>query len=278
MLADTVASILRGNRLPTELVIIDQSDTRNTTLELMPAVPGCEMRYLWTHLVGLGRARNAGIAAARYEILAFIDDDMWVPADWYEKLISAISASSDRNIVTGQVLAAEPEITGGFAPSLTADTKPAVYEGRGCWDILFTGNMAISREVVEQVGLFDDELGAGAKFPSAEDNDYCFRLLEAGYRIYYVPGAIVYHRSWRPKRDYLPLRWRYGLGQGAFYAKYVSFRDRYMLGRMCKDLVTRIALFPWRIFRDRQRASGDIAFVAGLLTGAIRWAATRRRA
>src|SRR5215213_1594685 len=95
MLSDTVASILRGNSLPTELVIIDQSDTRNTALEHMPAAPGCEMRYLWTHSVGLGRARNAGIAAARYEVLAFIDDDMWVPADWYEKLISAIAASSD---------------------------------------------------------------------------------------------------------------------------------------------------------------------------------------
>jgi O-antigen biosynthesis protein len=277
LLSDTVKSIRSGNSLPTELVIIDQSDLRNDALASTTGPPGCEIRYLWTHSVGLGRARNAGIAAARYDVIVFIDDDMRVTANWFENLISAVVSCGDRAVVTGQVLPAEPDIEGGFAPSVKEDPNPTVFEGRVERDVLFTGNMATWRTVMENVGPFDDEFGTGSRFPSSEDNDYGFRLLEAGYRIHYVPQACVYHRCWRPERDYLPLCWNYGLGQGAFYAKYSSLRDQFMLRRMCKHVAWLTIRLPWRVFRHWRRASGDAVFVAGILTGAIQWIVTRRR-
>ena len=97
-----------------------------------------------------------------------------------------------------------------FAPSTKVDTAPAVYHGRLHEDVLYTGNMAMDRSAARAVGVFDERLGPGTSFPSAEDNDFGFRLLEAGYRIVYVPEALLYHRAWRSERDYVRLRWSYG--------------------------------------------------------------------
>jgi GT2 family glycosyltransferase len=138
--------------------------------------------------------------------------------------------------------------------------------------------MAMYRSAPAEVGLFDERLGPGSRFPTAEDNDFALRLLEAGYRILYVPQAVVYHRAWRAGCDYLPLCWNYGRGQGAYYAKYLSFRDHYMLRRMVWDIVRHILLVPRRLWwREPRRARGDVVYILALISGVIEWLQTQRR-
>ena len=277
LLFETVTSVLQGAELPTEIIIIDQSDNPHEELRTWQPNQFCEIRYLWTQSVGVGRARNAGIGAARHDMLAFIDDDMIVAPAWFTSLMRALLHSGRRSVVTGQVLAGEAEVPSSFAPSTKTDELPAVYEGRVGRDVLWTGNMAMWRSAVNDVGVFDERLGPGSRFPASEDNDYGFRLLEARYRILYVPEAILYHRAWRAEREYLPLRWNYGRGQGAYYAKHLSLRDRYMLGRMWKDMRRIVFRFPHLVWRQRQQAYGDMIFVLGVLSGAVEWMLTQRR-
>lgn len=277
LLTETVASVLQGEHVPAEIVVIDQSDKRHPSLGTMPANHGCEIRYLWTHSVGLGRARNAGIAAARHDILAVTDDDMLAVPTWFGALIRALLDAGPKSVVTGQVRPAATEVPGGFVPSTKIDEVPAVYEGRTDRDVLYMGNMAMYRSAIDDIGVFDERLGAGAPFPSAEDNDFGFRLLEAGYRIIYVPQAVLYHRAWRAERDYLRLRWNYGVGRGAVYAKHLSLRDRYMLRRIIDDTKAHIFLFLGRFRHERRRAYGDLALIAGILFGVVKWLLTQRK-
>jgi len=275
MLSETIGSVLQGGEVPSELVIVDDSDAQNPDLATRAIDRGSRIRYLWTQSEGLGRARNAGIAVASNPILAFIDDDMRVASNWFGSLIRALITVGPHAVVTGRVFAGEADFPDGFAPSIKTDTIPAVYKGRVDKGVLFTNNMAIYRSAFEEIGLFDERLGIGSHFPSSEDNDYCFRLLEAGYEIHYVPDAVVYHRAWRRRRDFARLEWNYGRGQGAYYAKYLSFRDRYMLGRMIRDIFFRVAhaiLATWR--GPKHRLYGDIAYVLGTLSGAIEWLST----
>ena len=97
--------------------------------------------------------------------------------------------------------------------------------------------MATYRSAIDCIGGFDERLGPGTCFPAAEDNDLGFRLLEAGFHIIYDPASVLYHRSWRTEKDYLPLRWGYGRGQGAYYARYLSLQDRHMIAHMSLDVV-----------------------------------------
>src|SRR5579871_5489194 len=49
--------------------------------------------------------------------------------------------------------------------------------------------MLVPREVLEKVGLFDDDL-----FVYSEDTDWSLRAREAGYRLYVVPQSKIWHK------------------------------------------------------------------------------------
>jgi GT2 family glycosyltransferase len=278
LLLDTVESVLQGEEVPAELVVVDQSAEPHPRLPALATDRPCEIRYVSARSVGLARARNAGIAAARHGTLAFLDDDMWVATGWFGALIRALLAAGPRSVVTGQVRAAPPEVPGGIAPSIMLGDAPAVYEGRVGRDVLAAGNMALHRSAVAEVGPFDERLGAGGRFPASEDNDFGFRLLEAGYRIVYEPGAVCHHRAWRTAGDYLKLRWSYGRGQGGYYAKHLRAGDRYMLRRAGADALRRARQVPGRLRRRQLRLlAGDAVYVLGVVAGGVAWRLTERR-
>jgi GT2 family glycosyltransferase len=131
--------------------------------------------------------------------------------------------------------------------------------------------------VFQAVGPFDERLGVGARFGAAEDNDFGFRVLEAGYQIVYAPDAVIYHRAWRGTEDFLPTWWRYGRGKGGYYAKYASLRDPYLLGRCFRDVGLRLIRFPWRFAHQPRLALKDLAYAFGVLSAAIEWTWTERR-
>jgi GT2 family glycosyltransferase len=271
LLEALVESVLAGDEVPAEIVIVDQSRTPHPRLSVAEA----PVHYLWSRSVGLSRGRNAGIAAARHDLLVFTDDDLLVAPDWFGTLVRALVGAGPRAVVTGQVRPTEPETPGGFAPSTIVQERPAVYAGRRHFGALFPNNMAMRRSAFEEVGLFDERLGVGSTYPSSEDNDLSFRLLEAGYRIVYVPEAVVHHRAWRGRADYLPLRWRYGQGRGAYYAKHLRLRDPFMLGCLGRDTLGH-ALHAARLGRRPHLAAAEVVFVAGLLAGAIQWVLTEK--
>lgn len=261
----SVRSILAGDRLPAEIVVADQSAATRATL---PAHPDVEVVHLRLDSVGLSRARNAGIAAARHELLVFTDDDVLVEPDWLGRLVDALLAAPPRTAVTGRVIASANEP--GHVPSVTHRSAPAVFSGRPFADPLFPNNMAVRRDAFREVGLFDERLGAGATFPAAEDNDWGYRLLEAGYRIEFVPGAALAHLGARRGRALAKLEWAYGRGQGAFYAKHLRTSDGYMLRRLGRNARYRLRRMPPALRGDRT-ALREAIYLAGMLTGTAAW-------
>jgi GT2 family glycosyltransferase len=227
---------------------------------------------------------NLGAAAARNDLLAFTHDDVLVTPSWFGTLVRALVQAGPRAVLTGKILLTEPECPGGFQLTYkTSDTAEA-YEGRVPIDILYPPNMALYRTAFDEAGYFDERLGAGTQFPGAEDNDFGFRLLEKGFRILYFPEAVLYHRAWRARRDYLSMCWGYGYGQGGFYAKHLGIRDRFMLHRMIDELIACSYRFGKSFRRDRLLAQHEGIRAFAILAGAAAWslkyrlrpAATRR--
>jgi GT2 family glycosyltransferase len=276
LLADTISSVLAAAEVPSELIVVDQSDRPNAELAQLRH-PRCDVRYLWTAGSGASRGRNYGASQATHPIVAFIDDDMRVAPDWYGPLIRAAVDAGPHAAATGRVLAGQAADADCFVIAVHAWQEPQVYAGRIGRDVLATGHMALYRSALEAIGGLDERLGPGTRFPGAEDNDLGFRLLEAGYRIVYTPDSVIYHRSWRRLDEYVPLFWRYGRGQGAFYAKHFRPHDWYMGSRLRQDLGRFVRLLPRRL-RRRQflELAGSSAFLAGAFAGGAEWMLTQR--
>jgi GT2 family glycosyltransferase len=270
MLHAAIRSIMAGEVLPAEIVVVDQSDRPDDQLAT-GSLDGCAIRYLWDEGRGVSRARNLGLEAARSDMVVFTDDDVYVDPAWLGSMVAALAQLGTSGVVTGRVLAASSETQGGWAPALVGKDTAATYEGRIALDVLEAGNMAAYRETLRRLSGFDPQLGPGTSFPAGEDNDMGLRLLGAGCRIRYEPAAIIYHRAWRTPGEYLPLRWRYGLGQGAYYAKHLSLRDRYMLGRLAALFRRHFRMALRRSLREPRAGFGHLVYLAGVLVGGARW-------
>jgi hypothetical protein len=87
----------------------------------------------------------------------------------------------------------------------------------------------------------------------------------------YAPQAVVYYRAWRPAREYLTMRWRYGRGKGGFYGKHLAAETRYMTGRIARDIGHRARGLFARARRDARGAAGDVVYSLGVVVGVVQW-------
>ena len=138
---------------------------------------------------GLNSARNAGIAAARNDVLVFIDQDVSAPSGWLEALVQGVRRTPDREVFGGPIRA---QLEGTLracgqepAPITTLDAGP---EDRDI-PLVWGANMAIRRSAFERIGLFQEDLhGRG------NEEDWEFRFTATGGRIRYLAAAGIDHR------------------------------------------------------------------------------------
>jgi GT2 family glycosyltransferase len=268
LVTDAVRAVWEGTVLPAELVVADQSARPDP----LPEPPdGCRLVHLRLTGTGLSRGRNAAAAAATSPVLVFIDDDIIVAREWLSTLLRALAQAPPGAVATGRIAAGSSELPGAVQFALRDSPAPALYRGPQRRDVLSAANMAIHRSSFEEIGGFDERLGAGTGFPGAEDNDLGFRLALAGKAVLYVPDAVVVHRAWRDPGSYLALRYAYGVGQGAFYAKHAPSNTLYVSRRAAGQVIHYLVRLPWRAVRHPRRALGDVVFLKGLVVGAYGW-------
>jgi GT2 family glycosyltransferase len=270
LLLQTIESVLQCDELPDEILVIDQSDRPHPVLPTLAPPGTCRLRYVWTDVVGVSPARNRAVQDSQHDAIVLIDDDMIAAPDWWGAIVRALVQAGPDSIVTGRVLPGQPETEGGFVPSTRTEITPAIYQGTIDRDVLYTNNMALWRGIVGKVGLFDERLGPGTRFPAAEDNDFAFRLLQAGGRIVYAPEAVLYHRAWRTRRQCLALNWSYGYGQGAFYAKHTRSHGT-IRRRLVSDILYYVLGFPLRWWRSGSEGLASAAFGIAVACGACHW-------
>jgi glycosyltransferase involved in cell wall biosynthesis len=273
LLRDTVESVLAGDRVPAEIVVVDQSRVPPADLDGLGFARGSEVRHLKTKTVGSSRARNIGLRAASHEVVVLLDDDILVEAQWLQILVGGLRVGGPRAVATGRVLPGPAEARGAVVPpaALVTRATAAVYRGRQSGDAVPGANVALYRDVVLGLGGFDERLGPGTRFGAAEDNDMGYRLLAADCEVRHVPEAVVFHRALRLPTGRARQRWQYGRGKGAFYAKHLSRSDRYMLDRMREDSRRRVRRALAEARASPRTTAAELVYLAGMLSGAAEW-------
>ena len=261
-----VASVLAGAGRPAEVLVVDQSREPNPTLS-SDRREG--VRYLHRPGSGLAVARNIGFREAHHDVVALLDDDMTVDADWLRNLVAARTEPS--GATTGRVLAAPVQRGQHPLPDAALITldEPQTWRGRQRSDVLPGASVTLPRRLVLDLGGFDERLGAGTVFGSAEDNDLGVRLLGAGVEVRHVPEAIAWHRARDSAADDRRIRFAYGTGKGALHAKHV--RDREMIVRLLRDAARRSARIARHLWRQPELARSEAVYLTGFATGFVRW-------
>jgi O-antigen biosynthesis protein len=233
-----------------EVVVVDNAPTSDA---LRPVVEGSVVegqtagsvafRYTVEPRPGLSWARNAGIVAAKSDIIAFLDDDDEPDEHWLTGIAEGFAKSSRMGCVSGIVLPARLdnavenlfERIGGHSKGrgFTAETFTRNGSQSPLWPLPPFGvgaNMAFRREALDRIGGFDVALGAGTPTGGGEDTLAISLVMMSGYEVAYEPAALMWHHH---RQDMVSLNKQlsnYSIGLTAFYAGLLRARPTALLG------------------------------------------------
>lgn len=194
---------LQGSeRIPHEVVVANNAADEGKAAgveELVKNYAGRGEGRFWAvrePVPGKCRAQNRTIPQTRGSILAFLDDDLEVTPQWLESIVYFFN-SHPHDAMQGAILMypkdrENGELQRALRRYRTVDFIDYGYPPGTDIKTLTGGNIAVRREVFDQVGLFDERLGPGGHGIS-EDVEFAKRLLKAGRRIGYEPRAAVYN-------------------------------------------------------------------------------------
>ena len=175
-LRETLESLFAQDFDSFEAVFVDDG-SEDGTAEIARSFP---VRYVRQENQGLPAARNAGLALARGELIAFLDDDDLLPPT---KLSVQAEYLRD-HLEVGCVLGRQEWIVedGVEPPPMPRD--PIFGEVGGIQLV----TAMIRRPVLEELGGFD------ASYRYAEDRDLFIRMREHGVQIAVVPEVVLHKR------------------------------------------------------------------------------------
>src|SRR4051794_16368378 len=162
---------------------------------------------------GLNAARNTGLREARGDLIAFVDDDVFVPPGWLDALATGAERHPEAEAFGGPIRARfeghTPRACGREDPPITTlDLGDEDVEAPMVWG----ANFAVRRSAVERIGEFDERLDRA----HGDEEEWLLRLRAAGGRIVYLAHAGLDHRRSPEDSSLRPLaRAAYHRGRGA---------------------------------------------------------------
>jgi len=152
--------------------------------------------------MGAVAGRNRAMKKRRGEYLVFMDNDVVAfSPDWLEKLVRFLEERGNAGAVSPKLIYPVEPFLIQCAGCDVAPTGRVNFRGRGCprddprfnetitVQALISACMAVPARVADEVGEFD-LLFSPVQF---EDIDYCYRIKERGYDLYYHPAVELYH-------------------------------------------------------------------------------------
>lgn len=252
-----------------EIIVADNAST-DASLDVLARYPEVRLLRLERNF-GFTGACNAGIRAARGEIVALLNNDTEADPRWLAEVLTAFERHPCAGIVASKMLLFDRRDTLHTAGDIfRTDGTPG---NRGVWQKdegqfaegpVFSangGSAAYRRAMLDSIGLLDDDF-----YYSCEDVDLAWRAQLAGWQCVYAPCAVVYHKL-------------SASGGGVTASFYDGRNFIYLLVKDVPDIVWRRywreiiaaqlhitweALHAWRGAAARARLRGQLAGLLGI--------------
>jgi glycosyltransferase involved in cell wall biosynthesis len=183
-----LTSLSEQSYSPFEIIIADQNPDEylDSLLNAYPSLPIIHARSER----GLSRGRNVGLKHVSGSIIGFPDDDCWYDRHVLPSVCGFFASNPEIDLLSGRTLDAEGnESLNRYALESGPITRANVFA---------TGNsntIFVRREVIADVGGFDETLGvrASTPFQAGEESDFLLRCLKRGHRSSYDRNFTVRH-------------------------------------------------------------------------------------
>lgn len=205
LLKECLHSIKLYTRYPNFGVVVVDNGSTDGSLEFV------RRNYPWMDIIqnrvnmGFAKANNQGIKLALERGADYVfllnNDTKVIDGDWLTKLIEVFEADPSIGIMGGKLVYPNGTIqhaggiitVEGISCYGLGEPDDGTYDQMKDVDYITGAAFMIKREVVDKIGLFDEEFSP----VYCEETDYCVRARMAGYRMVYNPATTIvhYHRG-----------------------------------------------------------------------------------
>jgi hypothetical protein len=267
-----------------EVVVVDNGSTDGSQDMLRRDFPDVKIVQNDRN-VGLGRACNQGIEVTTAPFVLLLNNDTIVNGPSLDALIDWMRDTPDAGAVGGRLLNPDGTFQAGadrFSslaqefliatrigemlspgyPSIPGDLK-AVRPV----DWICSACLLLRRTALDTVGLLDESY-----FIYGDETDLQYRLIQGGWKVYYVPHATTIHFGGRSLDRWRRRRMVYR-GKMLFYQKNYGTLHQYSLRLMLALLTTAKVgawTLAWPVPRMRGRATRELSSNADVLRLCLR--------
>jgi GT2 family glycosyltransferase len=200
---ECIQSLSKINYKNFKIIIVDNASTNNSLDYLNEYIENCIIIQSKENL-GFAGGNNLGIEYAiknGAEYVLLLNNDTIVEHNFLNKMTETFNISKNIGVVGCKIKYYEQKnriwYGGGRINWFKfigehygmREIDKGQYDGKYEIEFMTGCCMLISREVIKKVGLLANEY-----FMYFEDVDYCVKVKDGGFRIYYNPEAVIYHK------------------------------------------------------------------------------------
>ncbi len=197
---DCLNSLLAQDYPDFEVIVVDNGSsdaTPDLVAEHFPTVTVIRNE----RNLGFAGGVNVGLRAARGEVFVLFNQDAVAEPGWLAALVSGLLAAPDIGIAGSKILDIDGKTiqhAGGYLTMPQAlpshfgigQAETGQYDQSKDVDFVTGAAFAVRREVLQSIGFLDESF-----YFYFEDVDYCYRARAAGFRIVYLPDAVLRHHG-----------------------------------------------------------------------------------
>lgn len=205
-----LSSIKRTKYSNFEVILVDNGSS-DGSVDLV------RKKFKWTKIIandenlGFAEGNNIGYENSRGKYIVLLNNDTSVDPMWLSEMVKILEKDKkigacackvklfyNRDLLNSAGI--ELDIY-GFAFSRGLPSRNNYEKDTGQYDKLeevfsaYGAAMMVRRSVIEEVGLFNPDYKMWF-----EEVDFCWRLRLAGYKIFYTPKAVVYHKLFSTRK------------------------------------------------------------------------------
>ncbi len=203
---DTVACLDSLERLTYpnfKIIVVDNASNDGTSNEIQRKFPNTELivnnsnlRFAGGNNVGIKRAMELGA-----EYILLLNNDTVVEKDFLLKLVAVADAEQTIGMVGPKIYYYDNPKTIWYAGGKiewwkgwishigVREMDTGQYDNVRETDYITGCCLFVKRQVIQQIGLLDEKY-----YIYGEDTDWCIKASRAGFKLLYVPEAIIWHK------------------------------------------------------------------------------------
>ena len=253
---EMIDSFRQWETYPYEMIVVDNASQGEDVAQIASRYPDVKLIRSERNL-GFAGGNNLGLWQASGQYIFFLNNDVVIKEPVLQRLVHHLQSGA----------------WGGVSPCVTNLYNPGVVQYNGCNDltsirlhfgkslgpvsygaretqVLFGCAMMVRREVIERVGpMFE------GYFLFYEEFDWSLRMRKAGYKLFYEPRAVIYHKESRTITRQSPLREYYMRRARVMYAR----RNCPGMTKYLSCLYLLFVVMPVKMVRHLRNGRPDLA-------------------